>query len=218
MDGKYTIPSLSSWAGQYDPMQIGLQDIFARPSMPSQPSQPFRSGNPEDADIDALMYPVAPGNPLNLTVIGIRVNGSSTNRKTYLPEIYQRAGIPFVCHSCGKDLSAEYTYIGDHQPPSKLREKAACITPGSSANGLYSRIINRIAHNPELVLYEFTCRIKDPTSGQMRTVSLQTNNFDIISTLSGTWQKSVIYAPSLLNQHLYPHCSYCSNRQGKIMM
>lgn len=217
MDGNYTIPSLSGWSGQYDPMRIGFQNAFAQASqasVPSQPSQSFHSGSLSDAEIDALMYPVAPGNPLNLTVIGIRVNGTSTRNKAYLPEIYRRAGIPFVCHSCGKDLTYAYTYVGDHQPPTKLREKSVFIKAGTSTAGIYSRIINRIASNRKLLLFQFTSR-----AGRNSNVHLQTNSFITALLLCNTWPEEIVtYEPSLPNQYLYPHCIDCSNRQGRGMM
>lgn len=224
MDGNYSFPPLSEWPPQYDPAHAGFGDISpwlgiaSQPSVPSQPARPSKPRELSDADIDALMFPVAPGNPLNLTVIGIYTGGPSTGNKKYLKGIYERAGIPFQCHSCGKDLSGEEIIIGDHQPPTKLREKAAYIDPKAPGIGIYGRIVSRIYCGQQLTLYRFSCSAADPDDGRLRTVKLQTNNPQIIEVLGGRYQDVVTYSPRLREQYLYPHCEECSNRQGKGMM
>lgn len=223
MDGNYSFPPLSGWPPQYDPAHAGFGDISARlgissrPSVPSQPSQPSQSGGMSDADIDALMYPVAPDYSDSMTVIGIQTGGSFTGNKKYLPGIYARAGIPFLCHSCGKDLSGEIIFIGDHQPPTELREKAAYINPNAPGDGIYGRIVSRIYYGQPLTLYQFSCSAVDSNADRPGTVKLQTNNPEIIDVLGGRYQDKVIYSPSMPKQYLYPHCKDCSNRQGRKM-
>lgn len=224
MDGNYRIPPLSDWAPQHDPAHAGFGDISARLSLPclpgavSRPSQPFCSNNLSDDEIDALMYPVAPNNPKNITVIGIQANGTCTRNKRYLPDIYQRAGIPFLCHSCGRELEKESVFIGDHQPPSKLREKSVFFNPTAQGCGIYHYIILRIYSGQPLTLYQFSYNAADPSSDRVRTVNLQTNNLEVILTLGGTYRDEITYSPSQLRQYLFPHCRDCSDRQGRIML
>lgn len=135
------------------------------------------------------MYPINPRRQ-DITVIGVHTtSSSSTVGKKYFRDIYDFLGIPLVCHSCGNVLQQKQsrygtfeTYIGDHQPPSKLKsliDHPEMLIMGKK--GKLSDIVGIIREEPKLVLYNFEydipMRSQQKTDGTVPiiTLKLQTN-------------------------------------------
>lgn len=182
--------------------------------VPNQPPpQPRRYPEIETKAItlDQIYQYFYPWNPFGyrITVIGVAVRGTSTSSKRFLPDVYQAACVPMLCHSCYAPLSRDAVFIGDHQPPTSLY-RLLC-DPRSLNTGIIGRpgyIARYIAsHQIPFPLYLFSW-------GHHK---FQTNNYCLAQALGGRTPKQVYYGDPTIGQYLYPHCWRCSARQGDIL-
>lgn len=219
------IPSITNFSPQFDPAERGFQDLFSRNSAPSgnsfpsgnsAPSAPSQASGTDDSgqQIYDLLFPINPYDQSGQTVIGVYVSGGSTDNKKYLPIIYNIFGLVFRCHSCGARL--EGSFVGDHQPPSILRERAAL--GAISGPGKYGQILRIMQQAPTVNLYEFELRLKAPDTGHEKKIHFQTNDLELLNRIQIPISNVVNYPRDLTSQYLYPHCSSCSNKQGRLLM
>lgn len=229
----WKMPPITDFPAEYDPMRrrfAMVRNFPVQTSVPSSVSVPSGTANQASSgysrmqEIYKYMYPIDPTNN-NSTVIGVYTGGLSRTSKKYFKDVYHYFNIPLVCHSCGKILEPveETICIGDHQPPTSLKE--LIDFPEKLAMGIMGdkgRIAINIMSNQMLAVYNFKCRVPI-TSGDgkgrkatYQNLSLQTNNPQIIPQ-DAQEKISYIYGRCGAPQYLYPHCEECSNRQGRIL-
>lgn len=215
------LPPIDYFPAQYDPAQRNWRPFPMFVSQPSQPSAASQSGNQmiSQADLYKYLYPAPPNS--DRIVIGVQVNGTNTQNKKYLPEIYAQAGLEFCCHSCQQKIqeivynqngqptpSGLYSLIGDHQPPTVLMNLLR--NHGALAQNIYGRLGQaafRIREsNPPLTLFQF----------KVGRLMYQTNSYDVARRLGRAEPVRVIYGLAD-EQFLYPHCQACSDTQGRLL-
>lgn len=219
------IPSITNFSARFDPTGTGFRSLFSQNSTPSgnsfpsgnsAPSAPSQASGTDDSEqqIYDLLFPINPNDQSRQTVIGVYTSGSNTRNKIYLPIIYNIFGLEFCCHSCGVLLKD--SFIGDHQPPSTLRESAA--RGAISGPGKYGQILRIMQQAPTVNLYKFELRLKAPDTGHEKKIHFQTNDLELLNRMQIPISNVVNYPRDLTSQYLYPHCSSCSNKQGRLLM
>lgn len=214
------LPPISNFSPECDPTRTNWQNLFSLPSQPSQSSVPRTQSTLLSTDeLYRYMYPIDPRKN-DRVVIGVYTSGTQTTSKKELKPIYDLAGIPFCCHSCGAPIpeiianvrgrptpTGLYSLIGDHQPPTVLYELLTDV--GKLSNAIFGKLGHaafRIQNSdPPLTLYEF----------KVNNILFQTNSRNLAVRLSRQEPRAVSYGRS--SQFLYPHCEACSNAQGRLL-
>lgn len=210
-------PPISGFPPECDPARTNWKNLFSFPSQPSIPQA--QSTLLSDDELYRYMYPIDPRKNDRI-VIGVYTSGTRTTSKKELKPIYDLAGIPLCCHSCGAPIpeiianvggrptpTGLFSLIGDHQPPTVLYELLTDV--GKLSNAIFGKLGHaafRIQNNnPPLTLYEF----------KVNNILFQTNSRDLAVRLSHQEPLAVSYGRS--SQFLYPHCEACSNAQGRLL-
>lgn len=214
-------PPISSFLPENDPAHANWKSLFPFPSQPSRPSAPTVQSTTIALDkLFQYMYPIDP-RMNDRIVIGVYTSNARTAPKKELKPIYDMAGLPLCCHSCGAPIpeiiahdkfgrpqpTGLYSLIGDHQPPTVLydllsRTGGTTVSPVGKLGQAAYMIQNG---EPSLTLYEF----------KVNNVLFQTNSYGLAVSLSHQEPRAVAYGRS--NQFLYPHCQRCSDAQGRLL-